>query len=141
MCVLVGQVVGGCVMFSVVVCHVVCSFAPVESELTLGGMAPAPMEAHPNHFDPSLDYCIADEARGGRVVHLDRGSGLFPPHFFKGILEGDHFPGCGVKRSKFCFCSCGHDEFEDVGNGEYRSIVSGNWVILGQEDVCTHSTA
>ncbi len=64
MCVPVGQVVGGWVMFGVVVHHVVCSFAPVESELK-------PMEVHPNHFDPVLDYCIADEARGGRVVSLN----------------------------------------------------------------------
>ncbi len=73
MCVPVGQVVGRWVMFGVVVCHVVCSFAPEESELTLalGWTAPEPMEAHPNHFDPVLDYCITDEARGGRVGSLN----------------------------------------------------------------------
>ncbi len=52
-------------MFGVVVRHVVNSFAPVEMELTLGGTALEPMEAHPNHFDLALDYCVADEARRG----------------------------------------------------------------------------
>ena len=54
------------------------------------------MEAHPNHLDLVLDYGIADEARSGQVVHLDRGLGLIPPHFFKGGSEGYHFAGRGV---------------------------------------------
>ncbi len=58
------QVVGGWVMFCVVVRHAGCPLAPVESELTLGGTAPEPMEAHPNHFYLTLDYCVTDEARG-----------------------------------------------------------------------------
>ncbi len=46
--------------------------SPVEMELTLGGTALEPMEAHPNHFDPALDYCVADEARSSQAVHLRR---------------------------------------------------------------------
>ena len=59
-------------MFGVVVHHVVRSSTPVETELTLCGAASEPMEAHPNHFDSALDYCVADEARRGRVVRLNR---------------------------------------------------------------------
>jgi hypothetical protein len=98
------------------------------------------MEAHPNHFNSALDYCVADEPGGGRIVSLNRRSWLFPPHFFKGIPEGYHFMGCGVQRGQFCFRRRGHDKFEDLGDGEDWSIVAWNQVIFVQEDVGTRST-
>ena len=59
------QVVGWRVMLGVIVCHVGCAFVPVESELSLGGTAAQPVEAHPNHFDSSLDDRVLDESGGG----------------------------------------------------------------------------
>ena len=56
------------VMFSVVVGHVLRSFTPIETELSLGGAATKPMEAHPNHFDTVLDDVLELLHFGGLAV-------------------------------------------------------------------------
>jgi hypothetical protein len=122
-------------MFRVVVCHILQASALVKAELALSCMAPQPMEAHPDHLDPALDDRIADEARSSRIVGLDRRSGLFPSHFFQGCPEGYHFTGCGVQRCEFRLCGQGHDEFDDLGNGEDWPIIPWDGLIFGQEDV------
>ena len=117
-------------MFSVVVGHVLRTFTPIETELPLGGAATKPMEAHPNHFDTTLDDGVTDEARCCGVVSLNGRTGLRPSHLVEGIAKGDHFPGCGVQGCELCLGGGGQDKFDDVGDAEDWPIISRNGVIL-----------
>lgn len=67
----VGDVVGGRMMFRVIVCHVCCTFVPIKAELALCLSAVQPVEAHPDHFNSPLDDCVVDESRGSGIVCLD----------------------------------------------------------------------
>jgi hypothetical protein len=51
------------------------------------------------------------------------------------LSERNYFFGGGVESSKFGFGGGGHDKFQDLGDRQDGTIVSGERVILGHEDV------
>ncbi len=56
-------------------------------------------------------------------------------------MEGGHFLGCGVESAKFGFGSRRHDKFHYLEDGENQTIVLGEGVVFGNEDVGPGSTA
>jgi hypothetical protein len=81
------------------------------------------------------------DANGSGVVHLDGHAWLRPTHFDESLMEGDHFLGCGVESAGFGFGSRRHDKLHYLGDGENRTIVLGEGVLFGDEDVGTGLTA
>ncbi len=81
------------------------------------------------------------DANGSGLVHLDGCAWLRPTHFDEGLMEGGHFLGCGVESAKFSFDGRRHDKFCYLGDGGNRTIVLGEGVVFGDEDVGTSLTA
>ncbi len=50
------------------------------------------------------------DAIGSEVVHLDGRGRLRPTYFDEGLMEGDHFLGCGGESAKFGFGGRRHDK-------------------------------
>ncbi len=80
------------------------------------------------------------DTNSSRVVHLDGRAWLRPTHFDEGLTEGDHFLGCGVESTKFGFGGRRHNKLYYLGDQENRTIVLGEGVIFGDEDVGTGLT-
>jgi hypothetical protein len=81
------------------------------------------------------------DANNSGVVHLDERACLQPTHFKEGLMEGDHFLGCGVESAKFGFGGRRHDKLHYLGDGENPTVVLGEGVISGDKDVGTGLTA
>jgi hypothetical protein len=56
-------------------------------------------------------------------------------------MEGDHFLGCGVESAEFGFGGRRHDKLHYQGDQENQTIVIGEGVVFGDEDVGTGSSA
>jgi hypothetical protein len=80
------------------------------------------------------------DANGSGVVHLDGRVWLQPTLLDESLMEGDHFLGCGVESTEFGFGGRRHDKLHYLGDGENRTIVLGEGVVLGDKDVGTGST-
>jgi hypothetical protein len=81
------------------------------------------------------------DVSGSGVVHLDGHAWLRPTHFDEGLIEEDHFLGCGVESTNFGFGGRRHDKLHYLGNQENWTIVLGKGVVFGDEDVGTGLTA
>jgi hypothetical protein len=80
------------------------------------------------------------DTNGSRVVHLDGRAWLRPTHFDEGLMEGGHFLGCGVENTKFGFGGRRHNKLHYLGDQENQTVVLGEGVIFGDEDVGTGLT-
>ena len=82
------------VMFRVVVSPVVWASVPVASELALEFSAPQPIQPQL----PTLGFLGDDSgicvAYRRRIVPLQWGWRLFPPHLLESVPEGHHLSGC-----------------------------------------------
>ena len=70
-------------VFGPVVGAVVGTGAPVVSELSLGVATTQPVKTHVHGFCASWLDIVVDYSKGGAVVGLDGGLGLFVAHFFE----------------------------------------------------------
>ncbi len=68
---------------------------------------------------------------------MDGCAWLRPTHFDEGLTEGDHFLGCGVESAEFGFGGRRHEKLYYLGDQENQTIVLGEGVVFGDEDVGT----
>ena len=66
---------------------------------------------------------------------------LGPTHFDEGLSKGDHFFANEKETAKFCLGGGGHDVTNDIGNGEDRTVMSGDRVVFGEHDVGASAAA
>ena len=64
-----------------------------------------------------------------------------PAHFKKGLPEWNHFLDCDKEPHKFSLSCGGHDELDDVGNGEDWAIEGRYQSIFRKHDVGTSLAA
>jgi hypothetical protein len=87
------------------------------------------------------DDGVVGDANGSGVVCVDGCALLWPTHFNEGLMDGDHFLGCGGESAKFGFGGSRHYRRHYLGDQEDRTIVLGEGVVFRDEDVGTGSTA
>ena len=83
------EVVGGGVVFGVVICKIMGSALPIEAELILCFAATEPVQSEPNHFGFALDDGVMEKSGSCRIVGLYRSLRLGPSHFFERCAKGD----------------------------------------------------
>ena len=70
------KVIGGRVLFGMIISEIGGAMVLVEIELVFGFAAVELVEEESNHFGSALNNDIMEEACGGRVAHLNGGFGL-----------------------------------------------------------------
>jgi hypothetical protein len=86
-----GFVVGGKVMFGVVVGSVPGTCIPVMMKLILGCVATEPRKLHIHHLGPAGHDSLLGNSCCCRVIRLDRAFRLGPTHGNEGMVVGNHF--------------------------------------------------
>ncbi len=86
-----GFMVGGRVVFGVIVGPVLGACIPVVSKLILGFAAMEPPKMHIHHLGPAGHNSLVGNSRCCRVIHLDRTFRLGPTHGNEGLVVGNHF--------------------------------------------------
>ncbi len=80
------------------------------------------------------------DASGSGGVLLEGRAWLRPTHINEGLMEVDHFLGCGIGVADFGFGSRRHDKLHYLEDQENRTIVLGEGVVFGDKDVDTGLT-
>ena len=70
------------------------------------------------------------DTNGSGVVALDEGTWLRPSNLDQRLAKGDHFLGADVESATFGFSRRWHDTFDDLSDGEDRSIVARDWYVF-----------
>ncbi len=128
-------VVGVWVVICVVVSPVLGASIPEVSKLVLRGSAVEPPKTHIHHLAPMRNNSVVNNPCSCGVVGLDGALGLGPSHINEGLAVWDHFTCSDEEGSKFRLGSGCHNKFDDLGNGEDRTVEA--WVgnILQEKDM------
>ena len=90
------------VILGLIFVHVVYSWQPVETELTLGVLAAEPVEFYGDLCCGLQSYFVIDEARCGRVSYLDGDLAVGMAKFFNFFLHRDYLLGADKVGPNFC---------------------------------------
>lgn len=117
------SMVGGCVVFGVVVSVVVGAGLPIDVVMALLDAVADPVVAHVNCTGTLLPDGVVGDADGGGVVGLYGCGGLWVAHFFKDCADDGSFFHVDEESTDFGFGSSGGDVFEDTRGVENGGVV------------------
>ena len=97
----VSLMVGGWMVFSVVISQILGASIPTVMEMVLRGPAVKPPKAHIPHLVPMRGNSVVNDPCSSGVVSLDGAPGLGPSHVNEDLPVGNHFSCCDEEGSQF----------------------------------------
>ena len=111
-----GTMMGGWVVFCMIITSVVVAGFPIYFELALSASVTDPIETHIGGLGAFLFDGVHGKSYGGGVVHLHFGGRIGMIHFLQCGSYRDSLLTIDVGCSYFGFCRRSHDIVHDLGD-------------------------